>query len=95
MAMIALNKVVDVGLVTGVIPAKTPSGSATVINSSALLSSITPTVWCLRMWCQISSVANMFLIALSSTTPRPVSFTASIANSMCLSCPASTIWWVM
>ena len=41
----ALNIVVDVGFVTGVTPAITPMGSATVITPSSSFSSITPTVF--------------------------------------------------
>ena len=61
-----LNKVVEVGLVTGVTPAKTPSGSAILTNSCSSSFSMTPTVFSFLIWCQISSVANIFLIALSS-----------------------------
>ncbi len=42
--MIDLKIVVEVGLVTGTIPAMTPSGSAILIVWSSSLSSIIPTV---------------------------------------------------
>lgn len=41
----ALNIVVDVGLVTGVTPATTPIGYATIIYPSSSFSSIIPTVF--------------------------------------------------
>ena len=79
-ASIALKITVEVGLVTGVTPAITPLGSAILTNCFSLSSSITPTVFSWRRLFQIFSLANMFLIVLSSTTPRPVSSTAIFAR---------------
>ena len=61
-----LNMTVEVGFVTGVTPAMTPIGSAIWTMFFCLSSEITPTVLSSLMECQISSVANMFLMALSS-----------------------------
>ena len=95
MAISDLNMVVEVGFVTGVTPAITPIGSAIDTKPRCLSSLITPTVLLFLIECQISSVANMFLIALSSHTPRPVSSTASFANSIWWSKPAIAIRWTM
>jgi hypothetical protein len=79
----ALKIVVEVGLVTGVTPQITPTGSA--ISTMPLMSSrpTTPTVFKLAMLWVTCSQAKMFFTALSSKTPRPVSCTASRARSLC------------
>ena len=78
-----LKMAVEVGLVTGVTPATTPTGSA--ISTMPLISSLlmTPTVLVCAMLCVTCSQAKMFLTALSSNTPRPVSSTASRASRPC------------
>ncbi len=65
-AIIALKIVVDVGLVVGVTPQTTPTGSAISIKPFCLSSLITPTVLSCLILFQIYSEAYMFLIALSS-----------------------------
>ena len=79
-AMSDLKMVVEVGLVTGVMPQMTPTGSA--ISVMPVISSVemTPTVRCLMIECVTCSHANMFFTALSSNRPRPVSSTASTAR---------------
>ena len=83
--MRALKIAVDVGLVTGVMPAITPTGSA--ISVMPLMSStlMTPTVRRLAIEFVTCSHAKMFFTALSSKTPRPVSSTASLASCPCWS----------
>ena len=66
MAISALKIVVEVGLVTGVTPAMTPTGSAILVIPCSGSSSMTPTVLLSLIACQISSVAKIFLMALSS-----------------------------
>ena len=78
-----LNTVVDVGLVVGTIPQTTPTGSAIVVKPSDSSLSTIPTVFRSRKLFVIYSQANKFLIALSSTKPRPVSSTAAIARGPC------------
>ena len=75
-----LKIAVLVGLVTGVKPATTPTGSATVVIPVTGSSSITPTVFKLRILFTTYSHANKFFVALSSKTPRPVSSTAILAK---------------
>ena len=78
-----LKIAVEVGLVTGVIPQITPTGSAisTIPFSSSRL--ITPTVRRPSMEWVMCSQTKMFLAALSSKTPRPVSATAAWASWPC------------
>ena len=64
---------VDVGLVVGVIPQMTPTGSAISVMPVTSFSLITPTVFKCRILLTTYSQANKFLVALSSNTPRPVS----------------------
>ena len=84
-----LKITVEVGFVTGVIPAITPIGSAIstipVIGSSL----ITPTVFKCLMLFTTYSQANKFLVALSSNTPLFVSLIASIAKEPWWSSPAT------
>ena len=86
---------VDVGLVTGVTPAMTPTGSAISVMPVWSSSRITPTVRSYLMEFQTYSVENRFLTHLSSKRPRPVSSTASFASGMCWSTPARAIAWTM
>src|SRR5574340_90640 len=65
-AIIDLKIVVDVGLVVGVTPQITPTGSAISTMPASLSSLITPTVLLSLMAFQIYSDAYIFLIALSS-----------------------------
>ena len=75
-----LKITVLVGLVTGVIPQITPTGSAiSVIPVTGLLLT-TPTVFNERMLFCTYSQANKFFVALSSKTPRCVSSIAALAN---------------
>ncbi len=83
-----LNMTVEVGLVTGVTPATTPTGSAISMMPFCLSSAMIPTVRLYLMEFQMYSVAKMFLTHLSSKRPRPVSSTASFASGMCWSTPA-------
>ena len=76
---------VEVGLVVGTIPQITPTGSAIATRPSDSSLSITPTVFSPRRLFVIYSEAYKFLIALSSTLPRPVSSTAAIARGPCSS----------
>ena len=73
MAMSALKIAVDVGLVTGVMPATTPTGSAISVMPRIGSSWMTPTIFMGAIECVTCSHAKMFLTALSSKTPRPVS----------------------
>ena len=83
MAMSALKIAVEVGFVTGVMPAMTPTGSAIsvipVIGSSLMM----PTVFMGAIEWVTCSHAKMFFTALSSKTPRPVSLTACRARTPC------------
>ena len=83
--------VVEVGFVVGTTAATTPTGPATSIKPLCLSSPITPIVLSCLIEFQIYSEAYMFLIALSSTIPRPVSSTAIFAKGMCLSKAAIAI----
>ncbi|CAM5340346.1 hypothetical protein SCHAM137S_02299 [Streptomyces chartreusis] len=94
-AINALKIVVEVGLVTGVIAHTTPTGSAISTMSSMSSRAITPTVFILPMLCVTCSHANMFLAALSSNSPRPVSSTASRASSVCRSSAATDAFLTM
>ena len=94
-AIIDLNIVVDVGLVTGVTPAIIPTGSAISRYPSSSFSFITPTVFSFLMLWYIYSVANMFFVILSSYIPLPVSSTAIFASSMWCSSPAIDIAFTM
>ena len=69
----ALKIAVEVGLVVGVIPQTTPTGSAIRVKPVTSSSEMTPTVLVWRMLFTTCSQANKFLVALSSKTPRPVS----------------------
>ena len=93
--IMALNMVVEVGLVTGVTPATMPTGSAICTMPESSSSSITPTVFWSLISCQMYSVANRFLMILSSYTPRPVSSTAILASWVWLSRPASAMAWAI
>ena len=88
-AMSDLKIAVEVGLVTGVIAQMTPTGSA--ISVMPLISSreMTPTVLSDAIELVTCSQAKMFLTALSSKTPRPVSSTASSASWPCWSSAAT------
>ena len=72
-AMSALKIVVEVGLVTGVTPQTTPTGSAISVMPLSSSRATTPTVFSFCIECVTCSQAKMFLTALSSNTPRPVS----------------------
>ena len=65
-AISALKMVVEVGLVVGVTPQITPTGSAIEIKPCSLSSAITPTVLSYLILFQMYSEAYMFLMALSS-----------------------------
>jgi|tagenome__1003787_1003787.scaffolds.fasta_scaffold20957916_2 hypothetical protein len=73
----ALKIVVEVGLVTGVMPATTPTGSAISTSPRSSSRAITPTVLSPRRLLVTCSQAKMFFTALSSTRPRPVYSAAS------------------
>ena len=75
-----LKITVDVGFVTGVIPATTPIGSAISVMPVTGSSEITPTVLRCLILLTTYSQANKFLVALSSKTPRFVSSIAAFAN---------------
>ncbi len=78
-----LKIVVDVGFVTGVTPAITPSGSAISVIPVTGSSLMIPHVFkCLIAFVTYSH-ANKFLVHLSSNTPRFVSSTASLARYSC------------
>lgn len=91
----ALKIVVEVGLVTGVTPQTTPTGSA--ISTMPLISSrdTTPTVLRSAMLWVTCSQAKMFLTALSSNRPRPVSSTARRASAACRSSAATDAFLTM
>ena len=94
----ALKMVVLVGLVVGTTPQMTPTGSASVVipvsSSSSTMSHVFRFLYALGyevrcVWCweagtylYTNSAANWFFITLSSTTPMPVSSTASLARGM-------------
>lgn len=82
-AMSALKIAVEVGLVTGVTPQMTPTGSAIsvmpVISSRLMM----PTVLSLSIELVTCSHAKMFFTALSSKVPRLVSSTAWTASAPC------------
>ena len=88
--------VVEVGLVTGVTPAMTPTGSAISVIPVSSSWEITPTVRSPFMEWVTCSQAKMFLTALSSNRPRPVSATAAWASWPCWSSAATaalaTMW---
>ena len=71
---------VDVGFVTGVIPAMTPIGSAISVIPVTGSSDMTPTVFRCLMLFTTYSQAKRFLVALSSKIPLPVSSTANLAR---------------
>ena len=72
---------VDVGFVTGVIPAITPIGSAISVIPVTGSSDITPTVLrCLILFTTYSQ-AKRFFVALSSKIPLFVSSMAFLARS--------------
>ncbi len=87
--MRALKIVVDVGFVTGVTPHTTPTGSAISVMPVSSSWWITPTERSRAIEWVMCSHAKMFLTALSSKTPRPVSVTASSASSPCRSSAAT------
>src|SRR5574344_2163281 len=64
-----LKRTVAVGLVTGVIPQTTPTGSAISVMPSTGSSLMTPTVLVCRILCTTYSQAKRFFVALSSKTP--------------------------
>src|SRR5574344_2815229 len=68
-----LKMTVEVGLVTGVIPATTPTGSAISVIPETGSSEMMPTVFVWRMLFTTYSQAKRFFVALSSKTPRLVS----------------------
>ena len=84
-----LKITVDVGLVVGIIPQTTPTGSAISVIPVKASSLIIPTVFKWRRLFVTYSQANKFFTALSSKTPRPVSLTAASANTPCWSSPAT------
>ena len=94
-AMRLLKIAVDVGLVTGVIPQITPTGSAISVMPEISSLLITPTVlrYC-REWVTCSDT-KIFLTALSSKTPRPVSATAACASWPCWSSAATDAFLTM
>ena len=79
----ALKIVVDVGFVTGVTAQTTPTGSAISVMPLSSSRATTPTVFSLSIEWVTCSQAKMFLTALSSNTPRPVSRTAATASAPC------------
>ena len=83
-----LKMVVEVGLVVGTIPQTTPTGSAISVIPVTSFSLMTPTVFKSRRRRTTFSQANRFFVALSSNTPRPVSSTACMASTPCLSSAA-------
>ena len=76
-----LKITVEVGLVTGVIPAMTPMGSAISVIPVTGSSAITPTVFRCLMLFTTYSQAKRFFVALSSNTPLFVSSMAFCAKS--------------
>ena len=88
-AMSALKIVVDVGLVTGVTPQITPTGSAISVMPVSSSCEMTPTDFRFAIELVTCSHAKMFFTALSSNTPRPVSVTASRASAPCWSSAAT------
>ncbi len=78
-----LKIAVDVGLVTGVTPQTTPTGSAISTMPCRSSRPMMPTVLSSDIEFVTCSHAKMFLTALSSKTPRPVSATASLASRPC------------
>ena len=87
-AIRALKMVVEVGLVVGTMPHTTPTGSAISVMPVTSSSLMIPTVFKSRRRRTTFSQANRFLVALSSNTPRPVSSTACMASTPCLSSAA-------
>ncbi len=82
-AMSDLKIAVEVGLVTGVTPQITPTGSA-ISTMPCRSSRLTmPTVLSSAIELVTCSHAKMFFTALSSKTPRPVSATAALASWPC------------
>ena len=94
-AMSDLKIAVEVGLVTGVTPQMTPTGSAISVMPVSSSREMTPTVLRLAIEFVTCSHAKMFLTALSSNTPRPVSSTASTASSPCWSSAATDAFLTM
>ncbi len=84
-----LKITVDVGFVTGVIPAITPTGSAISVIPVTGSSEMTPTVFRCLMLFTTYSQAKRFFVALSSKTPLFVSSIASLASTPWLSKPAT------
>ena len=76
-----LKITVEVGFVTGVIPAMTPIGSAISVIPVTGSSEITPTVFRCLILLTTYSHAKRFFVALSSKIPLPVSSTAFCAKS--------------
>ena len=77
-----LKMAVEVGLVVGTMPAKTPSGAATILMPLALSELITPQVLTPLCLLYMYSEAKWFLMILSSKIPMPVSSTAIWAKSI-------------
>ncbi len=94
-AMSDLKIAVEVGLVTGVSAQTTPTGSAISTMPWRSSRATMPTVFRSAMECVTCSQAKMFLTALSSNTPRPVSATASLASSPCLFSAATEAFLTM
>ena len=90
-----LKIAVEVGLVVGVIPQITPTGSAIFVKPVIGSSSITPTVLTPRILLTTCSQAKRFFVALSSKTPRPVSLTACSAKIPCASRAATEAFATM
>ena len=75
-----LKIAVEVGFVTGVNPATTPTGSAISVIPVTESCEIIPTVFKCLMLFTTYSQANKFFVALSSKTPLFVSSIANAAN---------------
>ena len=90
-----LKMAVEVGFVTGVMPQITPTGSAISMMPEISSLLITPTVLRYCMEWVTCSQTKMFLTALSSNTPRPVSATAAWASSPCWSSAATVAFLTM
>ena len=86
---------VEVGFVTGVTPQMTPTGSAISTMPCRSSRPTMPTVLSSAIEWVTCSHAKMFLTALSSKTPRPVSSTAIRASSPCLFSAATEAFLTM
>ena len=86
-----LKSTVDVGFVTGMIPAITPIGAPTAAMRFGSSTHSTPSVLISSIACATNRALYRFLNTLSATTPYPVSSTASRASSSAAAAPAAAI----